>query len=157
MSGPTTNAQVLSKKIHRARRDHRLSISILAMLAGLTEEQVQSLETDAPQGFIEEAHRVHCACRLAVALGYPEDHFLEHHTPAAAPERASSTRFDIPKADWHGLAAAELTILDGVQKINLPASSELFAQNARRYTAASAAPLIATLVALIFLGLSLVI
>jgi hypothetical protein len=33
----------------------------------------------------------------------------------------------------------------------------LFAQNARRYTAASAAPLIATLVALIFLGLSLVI
>ena len=89
MSSLTTNAQVLSKKIHRARRDHRLSISILAMLAGLTEEQVQSLETDAPEGFIEEAHRVHCASRLAVALGYPEDHFLEHHTPAAAPDRAA--------------------------------------------------------------------
>ena len=157
MTRPTPSAQVLSKKIHRARRDHRLSISIMAMLAGLTEEQVQSLESDALAGFIEEAHRVHCACRLAVALGYPEDYFLEHHTPATVLEHLSNTRFDIPKADWNGLPAAELKILENVQKINLPASSELFAQTARRATAASAAPLIATLVALIFLGLSLVI
>jgi len=40
----TLTPVVLGRQIERARREHKLSPSILAMLAGLTEQQVHAIE-----------------------------------------------------------------------------------------------------------------
>ena len=156
-------SSVLARKIQRTRRDHRIGIGILAMLAGLSEQQVISLENDAQAGFIEEAHRIDCARRLAVALGYPGDHFL---APATLPEETEATEettaetgassMIVPRSVWAGLPAASLTILENQQSIALEEPIESVRASRRSITPARAAPVIAALIAAILLSLSLV-
>lgn len=153
-------SSVLARKIQRTRRDHRIGIGILAMLAGLSEQQVLSLENDAQAGFIEDAHRIDCARRLAVALGYPGDHFL---APASLPEATEETTAEtsassmiVPRSVWAGLPASGLTILENQQSIALEEPIESVRASRRSITPARAAPVIAALIAAILLSLSLV-
>lgn len=150
-------SRVLSRKIQRTRRDHRIGIGILAMLAGLSEQQVLSLENDAQAGFIAEAHRIDCARRLAVALGYPADHFL---APATLSEESTAETgagsIAVPRNVWAGLPPASLTILESQQSISLEEQTESARTGRRSITSARAAPVIAALIAAILLSLSLV-
>lgn len=122
MSASETIA-VLGREIERARREHKLSPSILAMLAGLSEQQVQAIESDGDGGFITAAHRIDCARRIAVALGLPRDHFLQQ-TPSPSPSGAARPVGDIPREQWQHLPMAALDLLAGLPSCGLPPAPE---------------------------------
>ncbi len=114
---------VLGRQIERARREHKLSTSILAMLAGLSEQQVQAIEEGSDGGFVNEAHRVDCARRIAVALGLPRDHFVQ------GPERmadssGSSPANGVPREQWQHLPLASLDLLASLPACELPPPAE---------------------------------
>ncbi len=106
---------VLGRQIERSRRDHKLSPSILAMLAGLTEQQVLAIEQGGDDGFVNEAHRIDCARRIAVALGLPREHFLQAEAEITAGRPADVLAPDgsagVPREQWQHLPLAALDVL----------------------------------------------
>ena len=65
------------KKITETRNDHGLSESELAMISGLSEDQILALENSNGENyFVEEEHRIDCVKRVAEALGINHDQFL---------------------------------------------------------------------------------
>lgn len=121
----TLTPVVLGRQIERARREHKLSPSILAMLAGLTEQQVHAIEQGGDDGFVNEAHRIDCARRIAVALGLPREQFLQAEaagaeSPAAgSPAQEGST--GVPREQWQHLPLAALDVLASMRACELPA------------------------------------
>lgn len=117
-----TQPTVLGQQVDRARREHKLSRSILAMLSGLTEQQVQSIEEGGSAGFVNDAHRIDCARRIAVALGLDRDHFLQQpatDAPAARDgQRPGSRR--VPREQWQQSPLAALDVLARLPDCELP-------------------------------------
>lgn len=138
---------VLGAQIGRARREHKLSVSILAMLAGLSEQQVQAIESGSDGGFVNEAHRVDCARRIAVALGLPGDHFLQ---PPESPPTAAAAVEAIPRAQWQHLPLASLDLLAGLPACALPPAPEQRRQGSPMLVALA----LCVLLALLLLGLA---
>ncbi len=115
-------AMVLGKDIERARREHKLSTTVLAMLAGLTDAQVQAIEEGGTSAFINEAHRLDCARRIAVAMGFDAEHFLQFE---AAPVQArrivgQAAQRGLPRDRWEHLPVASLDVLATLRSTELP-------------------------------------
>lgn len=120
---PGETPAVLGRQIERTRREHKLSVSILAMLAGLSDQQVQSIEDGSDEGFVNDAHRADCARRIALALGLPRDHFLQQEsTGTAAPGAAPPS--GVPREQWQHLPLASLDVLASLAACELPPAAE---------------------------------
>ncbi len=115
---------VLGRQIERARREHKLSPSILAMLAGLTEQQVHAIEQGGDDGFVNEAHRIDCARRIAVALGLPREQFLQAEADGTEVAAGEGTVQDgtsgVPREKWQHLPLAALDVLTSLRACALP-------------------------------------
>ncbi|NDC09635.1 MAG: XRE family transcriptional regulator, partial [Oxalobacteraceae bacterium] len=111
---PQLQTTVLGKMIERVRREHHLSTVTLAMLAGLSDTQIRAIEEGASHTFVDEAHRIDCARRIAIAMGLPETYFLQtDNLPAeqrATPIEAAPVD-GIGRAMWGHLPVAELKVL----------------------------------------------
>ncbi len=116
------SATVLAKDIERARREHKLSTTVLAMLAGLTDAQVQAIEEGSASAFVNDAHRIDCAQRIAVAMGFAPDRFLQRDAPPVQPRRIikpASLR-GMPREHWEHLPVASLDVLATLRATELP-------------------------------------
>lgn len=115
-------ANVLGKDIERARREHKLSTTVLAMLAGLTDAQVQAIEVGSSSAFVNEEHRIDCARRLAVAMGMEPDRFLQFDAPPLQGQRIVSHAQSrgLPRNSWEHLPAASLDVLSTLRVTELP-------------------------------------
>lgn len=115
---PQLQTTVLGKMIERVRREHHLSTVTLAMLAGLSDTQIRAIEEGASHTFVDEAHRVDCARRIAIAMGLPETYFLQtNNLPAeqrATPIEAAPVD-GIGRAMWGHLPVAELKVLAAIR------------------------------------------
>ncbi len=80
MNNKKLSKKIFSGKIHQARHDHFLQIEDLAGFSGLTEIQIRSLEEGVNKGncFVDDAHAVDCAKRIANSLGFPNNYFISH-------------------------------------------------------------------------------
>ena len=68
---------VLRKKITETRFNYGLSVSELAIMAGITEEQLIEIESGVENdGFLNFDHWLDCVVRLAKSLGLSEEVFL---------------------------------------------------------------------------------
>ena len=120
---------VLGKLIERVRREHKLTTHTLAMLSGLTDAQIKGIEEDNMTAFVDEAHRIDCARRIAVAMGLPEHHFLENYASASArhvtPQktRPSAPR-QLSRDAWESLPVADLKVLAKLRTIDYPSAPE---------------------------------
>ncbi len=146
-------ATVLGKDIERARREHKLSMTVLAMLAGLTDAQVQAIEEGSAAAFVNEAHRIDCARRIAVAMGFEADRFLQSDEPLVQPRRIindaqkHARQRGLPRDNWEHLPVASLSVLATLRSAELPSP----AQEQRR----GSPVVIALLAALVLAGLML--
>lgn len=115
-------ATVLGKDIERARREHKLSTTVLAMLAGLTDAQVQAIEEGSSSAFVNEEHRIDCARRLAVAMGMEPDRFLQFaESPLQAQRSVNHARpRGLPRNSWEHLPVASLDVLATLRAAELP-------------------------------------
>jgi transcriptional regulator with XRE-family HTH domain len=122
---PTQQASVLGKDIERARREHKLSTTVLAMLAGLTDVQVQAIEEGSSAAFVNEAHRIDCARRIALAMGFDNDRFLQFDQPTVQPRRIvqHAQRSGLPRDGWEHLPVAALDVLSTLRATDLPAAA----------------------------------
>ncbi len=122
---PSAQPIVLGKQVERARREHKLSTSVLAMLAGLTEAQVQAIEEGGLSAFVNDEHRTDCARRIAVAMGLPPEYFLEFDTSTASPaperivQQMSAGR--LARDAWEHLPVAGLDGLGTLRSTEAPA------------------------------------
>ena len=120
---------VLGKLIERVRREHKLTTATLAMLSGLTDEQIKGIEEGDSTAFVDYAHRIDCARRIAMAMGLPEHHFLEKHlsanTQGAVPPKAhASAPETLPRDAWQHLPVADLKVLAKLRAIDDPGMPE---------------------------------
>ncbi len=120
---------VLGKLIERVRREHKLTTATLAMLSGLTDAQIKGIEEDDMTAFVDDAHRIDCARRIAIAMGLPDHHFLEKHLTTQAQRvvlqktRLSSSE-PLPRDAWENLPAADLKVLAKLRAIDDPGTPE---------------------------------
>ena len=120
---------VLGKLIERVRREHKLTTATLAMLSGLNNAQIKGIEEDSMTPFVDEAHRIDCARRIAIAMGLPDHHFLEKHIATSAqrvvPQKAlSSAPEPLSRDAWKNLPIADLKVLAKLRTIDSPAAPE---------------------------------
>ena len=120
---------VLGKLIERVRREHKLTTATLAMLSGLTDAQIKGIEEDSMIPFIDEAHRIDCARRIAIAMGLAEHHFLEKHIATNAQrvvtqKTLSSAPEQLPRDVWENLPIADLKVLAKLRLIDSPVAPE---------------------------------
>jgi len=120
---------VLAKLIEQVRREHKLTTATLAMLSGLTDAQIKDIEEDKVTAFIDDAHRIDCARRIAIALGLPEHHFLDKHASPGArralPKQVpSSMPQQLSRDAWESLPVAGLKVLAKVRTIEYPGIQE---------------------------------
>ncbi len=144
-------ATVLGKEIERARREHKLSTTVLAMLAGLNDAQVQAIEEGSSSAFVNEEHRIDCARRLAVAMGLEPDRVLQFDaSPLEEHFIVNPVRpRGLPRSSWEHLPAASLDVLATVRAAELPpAPTEL-----RRGSPVVIALLVALVLAALMLAL----
>ena len=115
-------ASVLGQEIARARREHKLATTVLAMLAGLTDAQVQAIDEGSTASFVNEAHRIDCARRIAVAMGFEADHFLQFDEPPVQPRRIINQApiRGLPRDGWEHLPVASLDVLATLRATDLP-------------------------------------
>ncbi len=118
---------VLGKLIERVRREHKLTTATLAMLSGLTDAQIKGIEEDDMTAFVDDAHRIDCARRIAI--GGPDHHFLEKHlTSHAQRDVPQKTRLSssepLPRDAWENLPAADLKVLAKLRAIDDPGTPE---------------------------------
>lgn len=150
---PQLQTTVLGKMIERVRREHHLSTVTLAMLAGLSDAQIRAIEEGASHTFVDEAHRVDCARRIALAMGLPETYFLQtDNLPAeqrAAPP-APTPSDAMSRSLWGHLPVAELKVLSSMRSTDaLPPL-----QQRRTGSPLLVAFILALLLAVLILGLS---
>jgi predicted transcriptional regulator len=122
-----TGAQTIvhGKLIERVRREHKLTATTLAMLAGLTDAQINGIEEDDMTAFVDEAHRIDCARRIAIAMGLSEDHFLEnlvsHSGQRVLPQKkTASVAAQLSRDAWENLPVADLKVLAKLRSIDCP-------------------------------------
>jgi hypothetical protein len=146
---------VLAKLVEQVRREHKLTTATLAMLSGLTDAQVKGIEEDNLAAFIDDAHRIDCARRIAIAMGLSEHHFLDNHASTRAgrvlPQKVpSSVPQQLPRDVWESLPVADLKVLAKVRTIEHPGVPEQ-----RRHGSPLLIALLASLlVAALILGLA---
>ena len=148
---------VLGKLIERVRREHKLTTATLAMLSGLTEAQIKSIEEESMTAFVDEAHRIDCARRIAIAMGLPDTHFLENHLAKnvhrVVPKKAQSSAPELLSRDtWQHLPVADLKVLAKLRAIDHPGAPEQRRQGSPLLIALIVSLLLATLI----LGLAFV-
>ena len=70
--------KIFSVKILQTRHDHFLQVEDLAGFSGLTEIQIRSLEegVNKENCFVDDAHAIDCAKRVASCLGFTHNYFL---------------------------------------------------------------------------------
>ncbi len=145
---------VPGKLIERARREHKLTTATLAMLSGLEDAQVKAIEEGSDSAFVDEAHRIDCARRIAMAMGLPDHHFLQIPSSAASSQRIvgqtalTSSAELMPRDAWEQLPVADLKVLTTLRAIDYPSAP----QQRRR----GSPLLVALLVSLILTALMLV-
>ena len=121
---------VPGKLIERVRREHKLTTATLAMLSGLEDAQVKAIEEGSDSAFVDEAHRIDCARRIALAMGLPDHHFLQIPPSAARTQRIvrqtalSSSPELLPRDAWQQLPVAHLKVLDALRAIDYPSAPE---------------------------------
>ena len=72
---------VLRKKITETRLNYGLSVSELAIMAGITEEQLIEIESGVENdGFLNSDHCLDCVVRLAKSLGLSKEFFLKEES-----------------------------------------------------------------------------
>ena len=151
---PQLQTTVLGKMIERVRREHHLSTVTLAMLSGLSDAQIRAIEEGASHTFVDEAHRIDCARRIAIAMGLPETYFLQtDNAPAEqrVPPIEAAPVDGISRAMWGHLPVAELKVLASVRTTEaLPGL-----QQRRSGSPMLIALILALLLAGLILGLSL--
>jgi transcriptional regulator with XRE-family HTH domain len=148
---------VLGKLIEQVRREHKLTIATLAMLSGLTDAQIKGIEEDNTTAFIDDAHRIDCARRIAIAMGLPEHHFLDNHASASAQRVLThKTRSSVPqqlaRGAWESLPVADLKVLAKLRTIDHPSAPE----QRRHGSPFLIALLVSLLLATLMLGLTFV-
>lgn len=148
---------VLGKLIEQVRREHKLTIATLAMLSGLTDAQIKGIEEDNTTAFIDDAHRIDCARRIAIAMGLPEHHFLDNHASASAQRvLTQKTRSSVPqqlaRGAWESLPVADLKVLAKLRTIDYPSAPE----QRRHGSPFLIALLVSLLLATLMLGLTFV-
>jgi transcriptional regulator with XRE-family HTH domain len=121
---------VPGKLIERVRREHKLTTATLAMLSGLEDAQVKAIEEGSDSAFVDEAHRIDCARRIALAMGLPDHHFLQMSSSEASAQRnvrqtvlPSSPEW-LPREAWEQLPAAHLRVLAALRAIDNPSAPE---------------------------------
>ncbi len=142
---------VLAKLIEQVRREHKLTTATLAMLSGLTDAQIKGIEEDNVAAFIDDAHRIDCARRIAIALGLPEHHFLDNHASTSArrvlPQKVSSSMpQQLSRDAWESLPVADLKVLAKVRTIEYPGVPEQRRQGSPLLIALLATLLVAALI-----------
>lgn len=151
---PQLQTSVLGKMIERVRREHHLSTVTLAMLAGLSDAQIRAIEEGASHAFVDEAHRIDCARRIALAMGLPETYFLQtDNLPAEqrATTPAPTPPDEMSRSLWGHLPVAELKVLASLRSTEaLPP-----VQQRRSGSPMLVALILALLLAVLILGLSL--
>jgi len=120
---------VLGKLIERVRREHKLTTATLAMLSGLTDAQIKGIEDDSMTPFVDEAHRIDCARRIAIAMGLPDHHFLEKQVATSAQRVVAqkalpSASEPLPRNAWENLPIADLKVLAKLRTIDAPVAPE---------------------------------
>jgi hypothetical protein len=146
-----TQTIVLAKLIEQVRREHKLTTATLAMLSGLTDAQIKGIEEDNVAAFIDDAHRIDCARRIAIALGLPEHHFLDNHASTSArrvlPQKVSSSMpQQLSRDAWESLPVADLKVLAKVRTIEYPGVPEQRRQGSPLLIALLATLLVAALI-----------
>ena len=78
MNNNKLSKKIFSGKILQTRHDHFLQIEDLAGFSGLTEIQIRSLEegVNKENCFVDDAHAIDCAKRVASCLGFTHNYFL---------------------------------------------------------------------------------
>lgn len=147
---------VLGTLIERARREHQLTTATLAMLSGLSDEQVRAIEEGNASVFVNHAHHVDCARRISVAMGLPDTHFLQMQASAASPQRVirqtlPSSSKPLSRDAWEHLPEAHLNVLAKVRTIDAPSAPEQRRQGSPMVIAL----LVALILAALMLGLTL--
>jgi transcriptional regulator with XRE-family HTH domain len=148
---------VLGKLIEQVRREHKLTIATLAMLSGLTDAQIKGIEEDNTTAFVDDAHRIDCARRIAIAMGLPEHHFLDNHASTSAQSvLTKKTRPPVPQQltrdAWESLPVADLKVLAKLRTIDHPSAPE----QRRHGSPFLIALLVSLLLATLMLGLTFV-
>ncbi len=120
---------VLGKLIERVRREHKLTTATLAMLSGLNDAQIKGIEEGIMTPFVDEAHRIDCARRIAIAMGLPDHHFLEKQVATSAQrvvaqKALSSAPEPLPRNAWENLPIADLKVLAKLRTIDAPTAPE---------------------------------
>ena len=152
-----TQITVLGKLIERVRREHKLTTATLAMLSGLTDAQIKSIEEESLTAFVDEAHRIDCARRIAIAMGLPDTYFLEHHLTKNAQrvvskKTQSSGPEPLSRDAWEHLPVADLKVLAKLRAIDYSGAPE----QRRHGSPLLIALIVSLLLATLILGLALV-
>ncbi len=142
---------VLGKQIELVRREHKLTTATLAMLAGLTDAQIKGIEEDDITAFIDDAHRIDCARRIAIAMGLSEDHFLEQLASNSGQrvlpqKKSASVTEQLSRDAWENLPVADLKVLAKLRSIDQPVTPERRRNGSPLLIALLASLLIATLI-----------
>ena len=121
---------VSGKLIERVRREHKLTTATLAMLSGLEDAQVKAIEEGSDSAFVDEAHRIDCARRIALAMGLPDHHFLQMSSSATSGQRnvrqtiLPSSPEQLPREAWEQLPVAHLKVIAALRAIDYPSAPE---------------------------------
>lgn len=125
-----TQITVLGKLIERARREHKLTTATLAMLSGLSDAQIKGIEHGNAAAFVDDAHRIDCARRIALAMGLPENNFLETHAATTSAQRIIPEKARPPGPEqlsrdvWEDLPVAGLKVLATLRATDYPSAPE---------------------------------
>lgn len=125
-----TQITVLDKLIERVRHEHKLTTATLALLSGVTNAQVKAIEEGIAEAFVDDAHRIDCARRIAVAMGLPENHFLQIKSAAANTQGVVrqaallSSPDSLQREAWEHLPVAELKVLANLRTTDYPSVPE---------------------------------
>lgn len=130
MTSNRTQIAVIGKLIERVRHEHKLTTATLALLSGVTNAQVKAIEEGRDEAFVDHAHRIDCARRIAVAMGLPENHFLQIKKAVADKHDVvnqaalSSSPDSLPREVWEHLPVAGLKILASLRTTDYPRAPE---------------------------------
>lgn len=130
MTSDRTQVTVIDKLIERVRHEHKLTTATLALLSGVTNAQIKAIEEGSDDAFVDHAHRIDCARRIAIAMGLPENHFLQIKNTAAdthdvvTQAALLSSQDSLPREIWEHLPVAGLKVLASLRTADYPRAPE---------------------------------